>query len=105
MVAAFPGLLSSQCAGLFGSLRLLASTRGETFGSTLIPRLASRQSWPQPQMTLACPGPRALTSLSLPHSPEPRDSSSRGPPHGMCVLGEETVAGFKFFQSLDPQER
>lgn len=82
-----------------------ASTVGRHLAAPLIPRLASRQSWPQPQMTLACPGPRSDLPLTSP-PPEPRTSLQLDPKLWpcVCVLGEETVAGFKFFQESRPQE-
>ena len=69
------------------------------------PRLAIGQSWPWPQMTLARPGPRSDLPLTSP-PPEPRTSVQLDPQLWpcVCVLGEETVAGFKFFQESRPQE-
>ena len=82
-----------------------ASSVGRYLAAPLIPRLAIGQSWPWPQMTLARPGPRSDLPLTSP-PPEPRTSVQLDPQLWpcVCVLGEETVAGFKFFQESRPQE-
>lgn len=82
-----------------------ASTAGRHLAAPLIPRLASGWSWPRPQMTLARPGPGFDLPLTSP-PPEPGTSLQLDPQLWpcVCVLGEEIVAVFKFFQESRPQE-